>query len=86
MSYQFSVIVNLFPKDDDESLEVADKLGATGCLDASVGGHVDGVEILFDRDAASFDAAIQSGVAAVELAGYEVKRVELARESIAANG
>jgi hypothetical protein len=83
MAYEFGVIVASFPKNDDECLEIADKLGAAGCLDASVSGHIDGTEAIFVREAESLDRAIQSAVASVESAGLRVIRVELARESIA---
>lgn len=82
MSYQFSVIVNTTPKDHNEILAVADAFGEAGCLDASIGGHDEGVEVIFNRDAPSLDAAIKSAITAIESAGFPVKRVEMTRESI----
>lgn len=84
MSYQFSVIVHLTPKDDDEFLDVADALGEAGCLDASLGGHDEGIEAIFEREATSLDEATRSAIVAIEGAGYRVIRVEMARESIMA--
>ena len=82
MNHQFSVIVDVAPKSDQEMLDIADALGSAGCLDSSVGGHVEGVELSFNRDALSLDAAIKSAVTEIEGAGYQVKRVELARDAI----
>lgn len=80
--HRFSVIIAKVPENDDEILDVADALGNAGCLDASIGGHDEGIEAVFSREAASLDAAIKSAVSAIERAGYPVKRVELAREII----
>ncbi len=82
MNHQFSVIIDLSPDGNDEILEVADALGNAGCLDASISGHVDGMEAVFNRDADSLDAAIKSAITAIENAGFKVHRVELPRESI----
>ncbi len=82
MNHQFSVIVDVAPKSDQEMLDIADALGKAGCLDSSVGGHDEGVELSFNRDAPSLDAAIKSAVAEIEGAGYQVKRVEMARDVI----
>jgi hypothetical protein len=82
MIHRFSVIVSDNPKSEQEMLDLADALGNEGCLDASVGGHEEGVELIFNREAVSFDKAIKSAVTEVESAGFRVKRVELAREAI----
>jgi hypothetical protein len=82
MNQQFSVIVAYSPNGEDEILDVADALGEAGCLDGSVGGHPEGLEVAFNREAASLDEAIKSAVADVESAGFPVSRVELTRESI----
>lgn len=83
-SYQFSVIIEQSPQTDEELLDMADALGNAGCLDASICGHPDGAEAVFDRDAESLQDAIHSAVTAIEDAGFKVKRVELERESITA--
>jgi hypothetical protein len=57
-------------------------LGNAGCTDASIRGHADGIELLFERAADSLQAAISSAITDVELAGYRVSKVELERESI----
>jgi hypothetical protein len=82
MNHQFSVIVDLAPDSNDEILNVADALGNAGCLDASLGGHDDGMEAMFNREADSLDAAIKSAITAIENAGFKVHRVELPRETI----
>ena len=82
MNQQFSIIIDCIPKDHDEILNVADALGEADCLDGSVGGHPEGIEVIFNREAASLDGAIKSAISAIESAGYLVKRVEMARESI----
>ena len=83
-SYHFSVIIEQSPQSDEELLDIADALGDAGCLDASICEHRDGVEAIFDRDAESLQGAIHSAVTATEEAGFNVKRVELERESITA--
>jgi hypothetical protein len=83
VQHQFRVILDEHPGDDDAILDVADRLGEAGCLDASVGGHVDGTEVDFHREADSLERAIKSAVTAIEGAGYRVLRVELERSSIA---
>lgn len=82
MIHQFTVIVDQSPQSNDEMLDVADALGTAGCLDASVGGHHDGMEVLFNREASSLDVAIKSAIAAIENAGFKVARVEMPRETI----
>lgn len=81
--YRFSVIV---PKSStlrhEEILEATDKLGHAGCTDASIRGHVAGMELLFEREADSLQGAISSAISDVEQAGFRVSRVELEREAI----
>jgi hypothetical protein len=38
----------------DDILDFTDALGNAGCLDASIRGHADGMELLFERTAESF--------------------------------
>jgi hypothetical protein len=80
--YQFSVIVPTPPMTHEEILDAADALGNAGCIDASIRGHADGIEILFERTAESLQAAISSAISDVERAGYRVSKVEMERESI----
>lgn len=82
MVQQFSIIVAHSPNSEADILDVADALGEAGCLDGSIGGHPEGLEIAFNREAGSLDEAIKSAVSDVESAGFTVNRVELARESI----
>lgn len=82
MIHQFTVILGVTPKNEDEMLNVADVLGNAGCLDASIGGHDEGIEMVFHRECKSLDTAIKSAISAIEGAGYQVKRVEMSRETI----
>ena len=80
--YRFSVIVPQPQMTHDETLDATDALGDVGCTDASIRGHTDGMELLFERAADSLQAAISSAIADVERAGYRVSKVELEREAI----
>ena len=81
-SYRFAVIVPVSPMTHDEILDATDALGNVGCTDASIRGHADGMELLFERVADSLQAAISSAIFDVERAGYRVLKVELEREAI----
>ncbi len=81
-SYRFSVIIVAEAMGHDEVLDATDALGNAGCCDASLRGHSDGMELLFERMADSLQAAISSAIADVERAGYRVSRVEMEREAI----
>jgi len=80
--FRFGVIVAAGPMSHDEILDATDALGSAGCTDASIRGHVDGMELLFERSADSLQAAITSAIANVENAGFPVVRVEMEREAI----
>ena len=82
MIHRFSVIVSDSPQTEQETLDLADALGSVGCLDSSLGGHEEGAEVSFHREADSLDVAIKSAVSDIERAGCQAKRVELAREEI----
>ena len=82
--YRFSVIVQMRELSDEEILSATDALGNAGCTDASIRGHADGMELLFERAAESLQAAIHAAVTQIEGAGYRVMRIELERDSIAA--
>ncbi len=49
--YQFTVIVPTSSLTHDEILDTTDALGDAGCTDASIRGHAEGMELLFDRAA-----------------------------------
>jgi len=57
-------------------------LGNAECTDASIRGHTDGIELLFERPAESLQVAISSASSDVERAGYRVSKVEMEREAI----
>ena len=80
--YRFSVIVPTQRTTHDEILDATDALGNVGCTDASIRGHSDGMELLFERAADSLQAAISLAINDVERAGYRVSKVELEREAI----
>jgi hypothetical protein len=79
--FEFSLIVPGGPMDDDQILDAADSLGEAGCTDASVRGHSEGMELLFERTGDSLQAAIASAISDVERAGLSVARVEMARDA-----
>jgi len=70
------------PMTPEEILDATDVLGNAGCTDASIRGHADGIELLFERPAESLQVAISSAIADVERAGYRVSKVEMEREAI----
>jgi hypothetical protein len=80
--YQFSVIIPTSPMTHDEILDATDVLGNAGCTDASIRGHADGMELLFECTAESLQAAIASAISDVERAGYRVSKVEMERDAI----
>ena len=80
--YRFSVIVATAPMTHDEILDATDALGNAGCTDASIRGHVDGMELLFERAADSLQESIASAISDVERAGYRVSKIEMEREAI----
>jgi hypothetical protein len=80
--YRFSLIVPVPALTSNEILEATDALGSAGCTDASIRGHAEGMELLFDRAAESLQGAISSAIADVERAGYRVGKVEMEREAI----
>jgi hypothetical protein len=81
-NYRFAVIVAADPMSYEETLDAADALGEAGCTDASIRGHREGMELLFERTAISLQAAIASAIADVESAAYRVVRVEMEPGSI----
>lgn len=80
--YQFSVIIPTSPMTHDDILDATDALGNAGCTDASIRGHINGMELLFERTADSLQDAISSAISDVERAGYRISKVEMERESI----
>ena len=59
----------------DEILDATDALGDAGCKDASIRGHSEGMEPLFERTADSLQAALSSAISDIESAGYRVERL-----------
>jgi hypothetical protein len=81
-NYRFAVIVPAGAMTHEEVLNATDALRNAGCDDASIRGHAEGMELLFERSADSLQMAISSAISEVELAGYRVSKVELEREAI----
>lgn len=81
--FRFALIVSAPPMSHEEILDVTDALGEAGCTDASVRGHSEGMELLFERAARSLEAAISSAVSDVESTGQRVLRVEMERQALA---
>ena len=84
IDYRFSVMVAAKPTTHGEILDATDALGIAGCTDASIRGHAEGMELLFEREADSLQAAISSAISDVERAGFRVSKVEMEREAIPA--
>ena len=82
--YRFAVIVPTPELTHEQLLDVTDALGRAHCTDASIRGHVDGMELLFERTADSLQNAISGAIADVESAGFQVSKVELEREAFVA--
>ena len=80
--YRFSVIVGVAPMTHEQILDATDALGDAGCTDASVRGHAEGMELLFERAADSLQSAISSAISDIESTGYRVSRIEMARECV----
>lgn len=80
--YRFSLIVPAASLTHDAILDATDALGGAGCTDASIRGHRDGMELMFQRSADSLQVAIWSAISDVESAGYSVSKIELEREAI----
>ncbi len=82
--YRFSVIVATDPMTNEGILDATDALGDAGCTDASIRGHVAGMELLFERSGDSLQVAIASAIADVERSGFQVCKVEMERDAIPA--
>jgi hypothetical protein len=80
--FRFAVNVASGPMSHEQILDATDALGSAGCTDASIRGHSEGLELLFERTARSLQAAITSAITDVESAGFPVARLEMEREAI----
>ena len=83
-AFRFAVLIPSPGLTHDAILDATDALADAGCTDASIRGHANGLELLFERTADSLQEAITSAVADIERAGHRVSKVELERESISA--
>lgn len=81
--FRFALIISVPPMSNEEILDITDALGEVGCTDASIRGHAEGMELLFERAARSLEAAISSAVTDVESTGQRVLRVEMERQAFA---
>lgn len=82
--YRFSLIVSTPELTDEEILDLTDALGDSGCTDASIRGHAQGVELAFQRSGESLQHAIRSAITDVQNAGSRVTRVEMEPEAVVA--
>jgi hypothetical protein len=74
VKYEFTLVLKGSPELTEE---IADRLFEAGCDDGSPG-TCDGVfSIDFHRTAKTLEAAINSAIANVKSAGYDVERVEI---------
>lgn len=80
--FNCSLIVSAPRMANDQILDATDALGEAGCTDASICGHAAGMELIFDREADSLQAAIASAISDLERAGFTVLKVEIQRQSI----
>ncbi len=83
--YRFRIIVSGSFSDEltnDELLDATDSLGASGCDDASISVHANGLELEFDRSHHSLQDAIASAIQDVEQAGFHVDSIEMDREAV----
>jgi len=80
--FNFSLIVSAPRMTHEEILNATDALGEVGCTDASICGHAAGMELIFDREAESLQAAITSAISDVERAGFSDLKVEIQRQAI----
>ena len=80
--FRFSVIINHAPETDETILSLADALGNVGCTDASIRGHLEGMELLFERSAETLQSAIVSAIADIERTGLPILRIELERDAV----
>lgn len=80
--FRFALIVAASPLSHEGILDATDALGESGCTDASIRGHAEGLELLFARSARSLQAALAAALADVERAGFRVVRMEMEREAI----
>ena len=62
--------------------DIADALFEAGCDDGTPGTCEGVFSIDFHREAESLEKAIQSAIASVKTAGYQVERVEIAAEAM----
>lgn len=82
--YRFKVVKSDQVKSEKEILDLADRLAAAGCDDRHLGGHAEGIKMVFVRVAESREDAMRSAVKQIEQCGLVVKRIELDCETIAA--
>ena len=82
--YRFKVVISHHVKTEKQILDLADQLAAAGCDDGHLGGHDEGLEMVFEREAESREDAMRSAVRQIEQCGLIVKRIELDRETITA--
>lgn len=79
--YEFTLVLSGSPELTEEA---AERLFDAGCDDGTPGTCKGVLSIDFHRQAPSLEEAIRSAIANVKSAGYEVERVEIEAEAVAA--
>lgn len=80
--YEFTLILSGSPELTEEA---AERLFEAGCDDGTPGTCNGVFSIDFHRQAPSLEEAIRAAIANVKSAGYEVERVEIEAEAVAAH-
>ncbi len=83
--YRFTLSVPTPIHTHNQLLNITDALRRAGCTDASIQGHADGFELVFNRSAESWQAATSSAIAQVKRAGFNVTGVETERMVLTEN-
>ncbi|MFH5804386.1 hypothetical protein [Alienimonas sp. DA493] len=83
MTHHFTIYPVRAEDHYDRFDELADQLWEAGCDDASFGISEGQIAIPFHREAATFEDAARSAVAAVRSIGLEVDRIEIDRDDLA---
>jgi hypothetical protein len=80
--YRFSLIVTVDDVSHDAILDATDSLAEASSTDASIRGHNEGMELLFEQNANSLELALASAIKDVEKAGYRVAKLEMERDFV----
>lgn len=83
-THSFSVLIAAEAGLSDEQFSaLTEILAKNGCDDATVAGHPEGIEVMFDREATDLMAAMKSAVINVAKAKQKILRLQIAAEAFA---